>query len=108
MSTLPIEPTGTIVHLKGYGLIRVFKVDTPEGDIEYWATNDLQMDELTRLKYTEWSWTIEEYHRGIKQFVGIERGQVRSARTQRKSYWFSAESLSENRTLLLPYRAPLV
>ena len=83
VSTLPIEPTGTTVHLKGYGLVRIFKVDTPEGDIEYWATNDLQMDELTRLKYTEWSWTIEEYHRGIKQFVGIERGQVRSARTQR-------------------------
>ena len=61
------------VELKGYELIRVFKVDTPEGDIEYWATNDLQMDELTRLKYTEWSWTIEEYHRGIKQCVGIER-----------------------------------
>lgn len=83
VSTVAIESTGTTVHLKGYGLIRVFKVDTPEGDIEYWATNDLQMDELTRLKYTEWSWTIEEYHRGIKQFVGIERAQVRSARTQR-------------------------
>jgi len=25
----------------------------------------------------------EEYHRGIKQFVGIERAQTRSARTQR-------------------------
>ena len=36
-----------------------------------------------RLKYTEWSWAIEEYHRGIKQFVGIERAQVQSARTQR-------------------------
>ena len=32
---------------------RVFKVDTPEGDIEYRATNDLHMDELVRLKYTE-------------------------------------------------------
>ena len=83
VSTVAIESTGTTVHLKGYGLIRVFKVDTPEGDIEYWATNDLQMDELVRLKYTEWSWTIEEYHRGIKQFVGIERAQVQSARTQR-------------------------
>ena len=53
VSTVAIESTGTTVYLKGYGLIRVFKVDTPEGDIEYWATNDLQMDELTRLKYTE-------------------------------------------------------
>ena len=53
VSTVAIESTGTTVHLMGYGLIRVFKVDTPEGDIESWATNDLQMDELTRLKYTE-------------------------------------------------------
>jgi hypothetical protein len=41
------------------------------------------MDELVHLKYTEWSWAIEEYHRGIKQCVGIERAQVRSTRTQR-------------------------
>jgi hypothetical protein len=53
VSTVAIESTGMTVHLKGYGLIRVFKVDTPEDDIEYWATNDLQMDELTSLKYTE-------------------------------------------------------
>ena len=73
----------TLLWTEGYGLIRVFKIDTPEGDIEYWATNDLRVDELTRLKYTEWSWAIEEYHRGIKQCVGIERVQIRLTRTQR-------------------------
>jgi hypothetical protein len=83
VSEVALDERGTIVHLKGYGMIKVFKIVTPNGDIEYWATNDLTMDELTRLKYAEQVWMIEDYHRGIKQFCGIERAQVRSARAQR-------------------------
>ena len=78
-----ILPILIVKFHKGYGLIRVFSIDTQEGDIEYWATNDLEMDTLMRSKYAQWSWAIEEYHRGIKQFVGVERAQVRSARGQR-------------------------
>lgn len=83
VSQVEIAETGTIVHLKGYGFIKVFKIVTPHGDIEYWATNDLEMTELARLKYAELAWTIETYHRGIKQFCGIEQAQVRAARAQR-------------------------
>jgi putative transposase len=78
-----IAATGTIVWLSGYGLVKVFKIVAPHGDISYWATNDLEMDELTRLKYSEWSWKIEEYHRGIKQYTEVERCQARAARAQR-------------------------
>ena len=83
VSQVEIVETGTVVHLKGYGFIKVFKIVTPHGDIEYWATNDLDMTDLDRLKYAELAWTIETYHRGIKQFCGIERAQVRAARAQR-------------------------
>jgi hypothetical protein len=83
VSEIEIAETGTVVHLKGYGFIKVFKIVTPHGDIEYGATNDLDMSELQRLKYAELAWTIETYHRGIKQFCGIERAQVRAARAQR-------------------------
>jgi hypothetical protein len=38
------------------------------------------MTELTRLKFAQFSWMIETYHRGIKQFCGIERCQARSER----------------------------
>ena len=48
-----------------------------------WATNDLKMTDLMRLKYAEISWMVETYHRGIKQFCGIERCQARSERAQR-------------------------
>ena len=78
-----LAPTGTVVHLKGFGFIQVFKIVVTENHIEYWATNDLQLNELTRLKFAQWSWMIETYHRGIKQFCGIERCQARSAIAQR-------------------------
>jgi putative transposase len=78
-----IAPTGTVVHLEGYGLIRVFKIVSRDGDIEYWATNDLAMDELERLRLAERCWAIENYHRGLKQCCGVERAQVRSASAQR-------------------------
>lgn len=78
-----LSETGTIVHLKGYGLIKVFKIVATDGDIDYWATNDLQMTSLYRLQYAEFEWAIEEYHRGLKQCCGVERAQVRSSRAQR-------------------------
>ena len=80
---LSISQKGTIVYLKGYGLIQVFKIVSLNGDIEYWATSNLSMNELFRLKYAELSWSIEVYHQGIKQFVGVERCFARKAVAQR-------------------------
>lgn len=74
---------GTQVHLKGYGFIRVFRIDTPHGDTEYWATSDLTMTQHERVRRTQQIWTIETYHRDIKQFCAVERCMVRSARGQR-------------------------
>jgi hypothetical protein len=37
----------------------VFKSVIKEDDIEYWATNDLQMAELKRIKYANYAWRIE-------------------------------------------------
>lgn len=75
--------SGTVVHLKGYGFIQVFKIVAPDGDIDYWATNDLQMTPLKRQQWAEFEWSIEEYHRGLKQCCSVEKSQVRSARAQR-------------------------
>jgi hypothetical protein len=83
LSDLNISPTGTVVHLKGYGFVKVFKIVTPDGDIDYWATNDLNLEQLQRLHLPEFAWAIEEYHPGLKQCCGAERAQVRSSRAQR-------------------------
>lgn len=78
-----ISSTGTVVYLKGYGMVKVFKLVTPDGDIDYWATNDLRLGQLQRLQFAEFAWAIEEYHRGLKHCCGVERAQVRSSRAQR-------------------------
>ena len=83
VGALPIAASGTVVHLKGFGPIRVFKAVSRDGDVEYWATNDLAMDELRRLEPAERCRAVEEYHRALKQCCNVERCQARSARAQR-------------------------
>lgn len=78
-----ISTVGTRVHLKGYGFILVFRIDTPDGDTEYWATSDDLMTMGARTTTARQIWTIETYHRDLKQFCGVERCMVRSARGQR-------------------------
>lgn len=87
VSSLEIPPEGRIVHLKGYGFIRVFRTVAPNGDAEhahYWATDDLSMAEAERQELEIQGWQIETYHRGIKQCCGIERCQVRKAEAQKR------------------------
>jgi putative transposase len=83
ISELPISAAGTIVHLEGFGLVKAFRIVATNGDTEYWITNDLAMDEMKRQQVAEMAWGIEDYHRGLKQFCGVERCQVRQARAQR-------------------------
>ena len=82
VSQTAIVAGGPVVHLEGYGLIRVFKIVSRDGDIENWATGDLASDELERLRLSEWCWAIEDYHRGLKQGCGVARTQDRVARAQ--------------------------
>ncbi len=78
-----ISADGTVVHLKGYGMIQVFRIDTPDGATEYWATSDLTMTPGVREERAGQIWTIETYHRGLKQFCGVEQCHARSASAQR-------------------------
>ncbi len=70
-----------IVHLKGFGMIKMFRTVSKKGDIEHWATDDLGMNEEKREELSGHGWGIEEYHRGIKQCCGVERAQVRKAKS---------------------------
>ena len=69
------------VHLKGYGFVKVFRTVSTNGDVEYWATDDLEMNEKVRERSCR---TRDGGHRGlsqrgIKQCCGVERSQVRKA-----------------------------
>src|SRR5215212_7129681 len=79
----PVQASGTAVWLPGSGLVQVFRIVARDGDTEYWATGDLEMTALDRLRYAEQTWAIETYHRGLKQNCGVERCQMRRARAQR-------------------------
>jgi hypothetical protein len=83
LDDVPVSATGTVPHLRGYGMARVFRIDAPDGDAESWATNDLEMEPGMRRHYAEVSFAIENYHRELKRNCGVERCQARSERAQR-------------------------
>lgn len=88
VSEVEIGDSGRVVWLEAYGLVRVFKIVATDGDIEVWATNRVEMSDLERVKWAGFAWTIENYHRGLKQFCLIERAQVRSRRAWRNHVGF--------------------
>jgi hypothetical protein len=47
---------GWVVHRKGFGLVRVFRTVSPNGDAEYGATNDLKMTEEKRQELEKKGW----------------------------------------------------
>jgi putative transposase len=79
LESIEISREGRVVHLKGYGMVKVFKTVSTNGDVEYYATDDTKMKEKEREDLSGQAWGIEEYHRGIKQCCGVERSQVREA-----------------------------
>lgn len=82
VSTLAVPPSGLVVQLRGFGLVRLFQQDA-QGQVEHWATSDTQMSRDTFDLTAKACWRIETYHRGLKQCCGVERAQVRSATGQK-------------------------
>lgn len=72
------------VWLKDYGYVLVCKLADKDGGITYLATSDLSLSdyETYRLHWKH-RWTIEEFHRGIKQTTGIEKCCATRAVSQR-------------------------
>ncbi len=71
------------MHLRGYGWITVFRFVAKNGRTDYIGTN---MEFSTRDQIesiTKARWSIEIYHRELKQACGIERCQARTSRAQR-------------------------
>ena len=83
ISDLTIPAVGLQVHLRGYGMVKVFRTVDPHGNADYWATSRLDLTETTRQQFAERAWMVEVYHRALKQFTGVERGQFRRESAQR-------------------------
>ncbi len=83
LEKLEIPDEGLRIHLRGYGWITVFRFVAKNGRTDYIGTN---MESLTRdqvKNITKARWSIEIYHRELKQTCGIERCQARTSRAQR-------------------------
>jgi hypothetical protein len=83
ISEVLIPAHGRQVHLKGYGWIKVFRTVARNGAAEYWATSQLDMTIEQAAFHALDAWQVEVYHRGLKQFTGIERSQCRLEVSQR-------------------------
>jgi hypothetical protein len=83
LESLVIPDEGLKVHLRGYGWITVFKFVAKNGRIDYISTNreNPTREQLECVMKARWS--IEVYHRELKQTCGMERCQARSGRAQR-------------------------
>jgi hypothetical protein len=79
ISRVEVPAQGRVVHLRGFGLVKVFRTVSRNGDAEYWATNDLGMTATQRAQLAGQGWGIEVYHRALKQCCGVEKAQVRKA-----------------------------
>jgi hypothetical protein len=78
-----IPSQGQKMHLQGYGWVKVFKTVATDGTFEYWATSKLDMTLEGCAFYALDAWQIEVYHRGLKQYTGVERGQFRLLEAQK-------------------------
>ena len=83
LETLLIPEEGLSVHLRGYGWITVFRFEAKNGRIDYVATNMANPTREQLKHITNARWSVEVYHREIKQTCGIERCQARTGRAQR-------------------------
>lgn len=92
LENLVIPEEGLKVHLRGYGWITVYRFVAKNGRTDYIGTN---MDNPTREKverFVRMRWSIEVYHRELKQTCGLERCQSRNGRAQRNHIGFSVLS----------------
>jgi putative transposase len=47
---IEIPAEGRIVHLKAYGMVKVFRTVVRDGGAEHWATDDFEMSESLNAK----------------------------------------------------------
>ena len=83
LSDLKIPDEGLRVHLRGYGWVTVFKFEAKNGRIDYVTINKENPTHDDIEKIIKARWSIEVYHRELKQTCGIERCQARTGRAQR-------------------------
>lgn len=89
LGKLAIPDEGLKVHLRGYGWITVYRFETTNGRTDFIGTNlenpiRKMVEDLVKKR-----WSIEVYHRELKQTCGLQNCQSRTGRAQRNHIGFS-------------------
>ena len=69
--------------MKKYGFVKVFHTVNKAGKDRYWATNCLIMDVTDRRNLQAICWSIENYHRALKELCCVEDCKIRKELGQR-------------------------
>lgn len=80
---LDIPDEGLVVHLKGYGWIKLFRFVTKHGRTDYIGTSKLNLSREQVKEYFERRWSVEVLHRELKQTCGFARCLANTGRAQR-------------------------
>ena len=83
LGKLEIPANGLIVHLKGYGWIKVFRFVAKNGRTDYIGTSKTNLTREEVKTYFERRWSVEVLHREIKQTCGFARCLANTGRAQR-------------------------
>ena len=83
VASLTISEDGEVVHMKKYGFIKLFHSVNKAGKDRYWATNCLIMDAIDRRNLQAIAWSIENYHRALKELCCVEDCKIRKELGQR-------------------------
>lgn len=92
VSDIPIPPQGTRVWLRGFGIVKVIRLVRCENDIDYLVTNDITLSASDIQDVAARRWSIEEYHKGIKQTTAGAGCQARTGRSQRNHLFCALRS----------------
>jgi len=93
ISKIDIPDEGFIVHLKGYGWIKLFRFVNKNGRTDYVGTSRLDLTKEQVKAYFERRWSIEVMHRELKQTCGFGRCQSNSGRAGRNHIGLSLLAL---------------
>ena len=83
LRALDIPQDGLIVHLKGYGWVKVFRFEGKNSRTDYIGTSRLDLTREQVKTYFGRRWSIEVMHRELKQTCGFSRCQANSGRAGR-------------------------
>jgi putative transposase len=83
VSSLVIPDDGLTVHMKKYGFVDVFHSVNKDGKDRLWASNFLTMDNQDRKNLQAICWSIENYHRALKELCCVENCKIRKEAGQR-------------------------